>query len=106
MHRGVDFGTPRPGRVVGDPQIDTAPRDGGLGEQWDCQVALGVAAQVLHDALGFGIRSMTEVRRKPVMTCQSDVFGSGDHHVGDHPALEAGHSVSQYPGRHAADRVE
>ncbi len=40
------------------------------------------------------------------MAGQPDVVRGRDHHVGDHPALEAGHPVGQHPGRDTADRGE
>ena len=54
--------------------------------------------------LDCGIVGVAEVRGEAVMAGQPDVFGGGDHHVGDHPALEAGHPVGQHPGRDTADR--
>ena len=51
-----------------------------------------------------GIVGVAEVRGEPVMAGQPDVFGGGDHHVGDHAALEAGHPVGQHPGRDTTDR--
>ncbi len=68
MHRGVDFGAPRLGCGVGGPQINSSAVDGGLGEQWYGQIALGVTAHVLHNALGLRILGVTEVRREAVIS--------------------------------------
>jgi hypothetical protein len=45
---------------------------------------LGVTTQVLHDTLGLRVIRVAKIRDETVMTCQPDVFGSGDDHVGDH----------------------
>ena len=104
MDCGVDFGAPRLRRGVGGPDVDRGAGDGGLGQQRDGQVALGVAAQVLHDALGLRIVRVAEVRSEAVVPGQPHVIRGRYHHVGDHPALEAGHPVGQHPGRDTADR--
>ena len=104
MNRGVDLGAPRRRRSVGRPDVDHHAVDGGLGQQRHGQVPLGVAAQVLHDALRLRVVGVAEVRGEPVMGGQSNVVRSRDDDVGDHPALEARHPVSQHSGRDPAGR--
>lgn len=64
---------------------------------------LGVAAQVLHDALGGRIGRLTPVRAKPVMRCETDIVGGGHDHVGDHPTLQTAHPIGQHLRRDPAD---
>ena len=65
MERGVDLGAPGHGGSVGGPQIHGFAGDRGLGQQRHRQIALGVAAQVLHDALRLRVTGVTEVGANP-----------------------------------------
>ena len=99
MGLGVDLGTP-PGRgKVGRCEV---------GERClrDHQVTLGVTDQVLHHALRFRVVALTEVGPEPVMGREPDIVGGRDHHVGDHPALQATHPVSQHHPRDPAQDLE
>jgi len=70
------------------------------------QVVLGVADQVLHDALGLRIRAVTEVGSEPVMGREPDVVRRGHDDVGDHAAFQAAHPVREYDLRDAAENLE
>jgi hypothetical protein len=65
---------------------------------------LGIAAEVFHDALGLRTIGVAEVRGEPIVTGQPHVVRSGNDHVGDHPAFQAGHPVGQHPGWDPVDR--
>ena len=73
----VDLGAPSP-QPRCSPSCRSTSRavDSRLCQQRDCQVALGVAAQVLHDALGLRVACVAEVGGKPVMTGQADIVRS------------------------------
>ena len=72
----------------------------------DHQVGLGVADQVLHDALGLRVRGLAPVRQEPVMGRETHVFPGRDDLVRDHPALQAAHPVSEHLHRHPAQLLQ
>jgi hypothetical protein len=74
--------------------------------EWDQEVVLGVADQVLHDPLGLRIRGMTEVGPEPVVGSEPDVVRGGDHDVRDHPTLQTAHPVREHGLGHPAEDLE
>ena len=67
---------------------------------------LGVADEVLDDALRLRVGRMAEVGTEPVVGGEADVVRCRDHHVGHDPTFEAAHPVSEHLGRGTADRLE
>ena len=74
--------------------------------EWDQQVVLGVADQVLHDALGLRVRGMTEVGPEPVVAGEPDVVRCRHHDIGDHVALQTRHPVREHDLRNPAELLE
>lgn len=117
-HRGhgpVDDGSDAPvSESLGLVQPRRSDHRSGVGVAWlqgsgghhDGGVALGVTAEVPHDAIRLGRRHGRSPTRSTRMASQPDVPGGGNHHVGDHTTREAGHPVSQHPGRDITDRAE
>jgi len=100
VESAVHLGAPRPGCGVGSGEI--------VGRQiaGDDQIRLGVAHEVLHDSLRFGVGSLTEVGAEAVVGGEAHVLRRRHHHVGDHGCLQAGHPIRQHDLGDAAEGLQ
>ena len=70
------------------------------------QVGLGIAHEVLDEALGLGVSGLAEVGGEAVVGREGDVARGGHDDVGHDTALQAAHAVGEDDGGHAAERLE
>ena len=106
MQRSVDLSTPRRGPAVEGTQINRFAGQSGFGQQRDREVVLGVAAQMLDNALRLGIGTVAEIGVETVMGREPHVIRCRDNDISDHTAFETAHPVSQDLGRNPADRLK
>ncbi len=90
MDRGVELFTPRCAGRVGRREIGDGERGG------DHKVGLHVTDEVLDQSLRLGVLALAEIWSEGVVGGEADVVRRGDHHVGDHPALETAHAIGQH----------
>ena len=69
-------------------KIDLLAGQRGFGQQRDREVVLGVATQVLHDALRLRVGAVAEVWDESVMGGEPHVIRRRDNDIGDHAAFE------------------
>jgi hypothetical protein len=96
---GVELGAPGGGRDV--RIIGSVERP-----QPDEQVRLGIAHEVLDEALGLGIAGLAEVGAEAIMGGEGDIVGCGHHDAGHDAALEAAHAVGEQDPGHPAELLE
>ena len=96
----VDLATPgRGGRVRGG-QVSEGP------ETHRGKVGLGIAHEVLDEALGLGVTGLTEVGGEAVVGREGDVARGGHDDVGHDTAPKTAHAVGEHDGGHPAERLE
>ena len=102
-------------RLAVDPAVDLgAPghRGGvrrtevGEGPEAHEQVTLGIAHELLHDALRLGVGGLAEVGPEAVVGGEDDVVGGRHHDAGHDPALETAHAVGEQDAGHPAEELE
>jgi hypothetical protein len=95
----VDLGAPGHGRGVRVSEI-------GEGPEPDEEIDLGVAHEVLDDALGLGVAGLAEVGSEVIVGGECDVGGRGHVDVGGDATSETGHAVAEHDTGHAAQELE
>jgi hypothetical protein len=80
--------------------------EAGEGSQAHEEVGLGVADEVLDDALALGVRGLAEVGSEAVVGGEGDIALGGHDDVGHDAALQATHPVGQDDAGHPAEELE
>ena len=100
VDRPVDLAAPGLRISVGSGQVVGAQVSG------HHQIPLGIADEVLHDSLRFGVGTLAEVRAEAVVGGEAHIGRRRHHHVGDDGTLQAGHAVRQHHLGHAAEALQ